>query len=939
MRITTKKTSPANKSFETSKLKLKIVLFAVIFCVSFNLVVRSASAADPGQYYKGNGGYGRVLDTNFSDLDYAKDFSLEVVIDVKPYENKSGWEGIMTKLYQYGLYNSAYAGWGLGMNGQVGSYGATFFAKVGDGTSHAQATSQTYTGRIHLIMAWNATTKTITLYVNGVQDGTSTVGAIVASNIDTTNDFWLGKSLGNLTSPIMFARLWNRDLSTDVSTLYDNYNATKQHELPSGFDTTELVSEWLMFDKSNSSGGVGTTHIKDNVGQNHIELMSGADIVSSAEALTLVSPADSVNNQNKSVTLSASGGYGTLSGLGTVDGPVQYYFQVDETDTFDSINLRESDWIADMMAWQPILKPSTTYYWRVKVKDSKITPLISSYTATRSFTTQEPTTWYVRPVGGSYGLENGATYDNAWDGLLNVIWGEGGVEAGDTLYVSGLQVFNMASWGTNSGNIFINATGLSDENPIIIRGDYPADPGVLWGAYKISYNPWISDGNGVYHIALIGSTFEDWFFQDVSQASYTMLTRQISLVDAQATSGSFYKSGQTLYVHTTDGGDPTGRVLVNSYGYKFVLNPAQYIKFLNFKWYNPSWACSYGAESSTRCSHITWDGLTMAYGVGNAFSFYDHMNYMKILNSDISWMPNGIYNISTTNDAPSNYLYRGNQIHDIGVNDFQQNGDAHCIGIQGGNQGIMENNECYNAGTGPLIYAFTDQILTNTLIRNNYVHDLHNLGGATGYGVSTMCNNNSLSDKTGNKAYGNIIVNCSVGLRFQFEDLQEVYNNTVMNCTVGYTSARTYLTYGPSVSFKNNLIVNSGASHINFATGATNTGFESDYNLFYPDGAAKFVKSVSYNFSGWQALSQVGFVFDPNSKIADPLFTNASGNFSAVTDFQLQPSSPAINAGTDVGLTEDYAGNPIVGVPDIGAYEYQGSDVTPPSIPSGLSVN
>ena len=41
------------------------------------------------------------------------------------------------------------------------------------------------------------------------------------------------------------------------------------------------------------------------------------------------------------------------------------------------------------------------------------------------------------------------------------------------------------------------------------------------------------------------------------------------------------------------------------------------------------------------------------------------------------------------------------------------------------------------------------------------------------------------------------------------------------------------------------------------------------------------------------------------------------------SDFQLQSTSPAIDAGADLSLTADYAGNPIYGPPDIGAYEYQ----------------
>lgn len=40
------------------------------------------------------------------------------------------------------------------------------------------------------------------------------------------------------------------------------------------------------------------------------------------------------------------------------------------------------------------------------------------------------------------------------------------------------------------------------------------------------------------------------------------------------------------------------------------------------------------------------------------------------------------------------------------------------------------------------------------------------------------------------------------------------------------------------------------------------------------------------------------------------------------SDYRLKGGSPAINAGIDVGLTTDFNGKPLRGVPDIGAYEY-----------------
>ena len=58
----------------------------------------------------------------------------------------------------------------------------------------------------------------------------------------------------------------------------------------------------------------------------------------------------------------------------------------------------------------------------------------------------------------------------------------------------------------------------------------------------------------------------------------------------------------------------------------------------------------------------------------------------------------------------------------------------------------------------------------------------------------------------------------------------------------------------------------------------------------------------------------------------NPAFANSVGDnqlFISSSDLQLTSTSTAIDAGTDVSLTTDYAGNSIYGTPDIGAYEYQ----------------
>ena len=100
-----------------------------------------------------------------------------------------------------------------------------------------------------------------------------------------------------------------------------------------------------------------------------------------------------------------------------------------------------------------------------------------------------------------------------------------------------------------------------------------------------------------------------------------------------------------------------------------------------------------------------------------------------------------------------------------------------------------------------------------------------------------------------------------------------------------------------------------------------------DNNLWYQSagGTAVYanVNSTNYHFDDFAAWKTAMTPFEANSLWEDPLMTDP-----ATGDFTLQATSPCINAGVDVGLTTDYLGNPIVGLPDIGAYEDQGGAIT-----------
>jgi hypothetical protein len=72
-----------------------------------------------------------------------------------------------------------------------------------------------------------------------------------------------------------------------------------------------------------------------------------------------------------------------------------------------------------------------------------------------------------------------------------------------------------------------------------------------------------------------------------------------------------------------------------------------------------------------------------------------------------------------------------------------------------------------------------------------------------------------------------------------------------------------------------------------------------------------------------QAVSYLK-TYDPSGDLATADNLTYTRTMVNAADYRLKAGSPAINAGTDVGLTTDYLGKPIRGLPDIGAYEFYG---------------
>ena len=143
---------------------------------------------------------------------------------------------------------------------------------------------------------------------------------------------------------------------------------------------------------------------------------------------------------------------------------------------------------------------------------------------------------------------------------------------------------------------------------------------------------------------------------------------------------------------------------------------------------------------------------------------------------------------------------------------------------------------------------------------------------------------------------------------------------TVVSPTVGtaYPSAAAFLVHGGTTALITNTIVVGYPYAIEAFQGGT---VYEDYNLYHGLGTSPFNETGGVVHTGAHSL------FD-----LDPLFVNPGED-----DYHIGAGSPAINAGIDLGITEDLDGDPRVpGLPpDIGADEFVPPMNQPPVADAG----
>jgi hypothetical protein len=307
------------------------------------------------------------------------------------------------------------------------------------------------------------------------------------------------------------------------------------------------------------------------------------------------------------------------------------------------------------------------------------------------------------------------------------------------------------------------------------------------------------------------------------------------------------------------------------------------------------------------------------------------MNGLSLMNCRI--VGGGTYGVFLDGDPVTkkirNASIAGNQILDFARFGVILNADVDSVSILG-NQ-IFQTRRGRSAVYGINVESST---CSNTLIRNNDIRNLQpdSLAGAFGIFLGTGSQQNTLINNviyltpqpTANTSYG-IYALTSGGNR--------VFHNSVY---MGGVSTRTVSSYAfrstadtGNDSLVNNIFVNarSGSTSPHFAmrvdTSLTLVRSDNNFLSVLSDSAGdnRFVAQVGARLCNTLTDLQLVPGYAPRdgaSRTGDPLW-----NQPLLT---LQAGSPCINAAQPIAfIPNDRFGNPRVGVPDIGAYEFQGS--------------
>jgi hypothetical protein len=266
-------------------------------------------------------------------------------------------------------------------------------------------------------------------------------------------------------------------------------------------------------------------------------------------------------------------------------------------------------------------------------------------------------------------------------------------------------------------------------------------------------------------------------------------------------------------------------------------------------------------------SYVTLSNLDVRYSANNGI-FLWHTDHVIVEDCSVSWIGGMYYGGGPVRMGNGIQMWTDNSNIVLRYNKIDQIYDA-GISPQGGGTYTQENIHMYhnlisNCWYSYEVFTYPGSTLDNVVFDNN---------------TCVGAGNQWSADQRPDTENARHVINWSGG-------------GTVINCSI-----------------RNNIFKDSTNTAYRFGD---EVEFDLDYNLYDVATLGVVASSTCTMLEEWQSRTSR----DSHSLSGGPEFVSPS-------DFHLQASSPAIDHGTDVGLTRDYDGNPIGDIPDIGAYEVQ----------------
>lgn len=353
--------------------------------------------------------------------------------------------------------------------------------------------------------------------------------------------------------------------------------------------------------------------------------------------------------------------------------------------------------------------------------------------------------------------------------------------------------------------------------------------------------------------------------------------------------------------------------------------------------------------------YIKIDNLELAYSVNGVKDRYAMPERTGITVSNCHIHHMGCINLGFDNPGYgihvcyNNMLIEYNIIHDTGrrgccIYNYMTDSVQHIV---------VHDNEFYD-GTHTTGLDMSSGSVGNSggidsiWIYNNYVHDKNEVKPW----VSVSMYIDGSGTGTGKIHhlwfYNNIMVYESAsGLRLSEIYDAYVYNNTFYESNTNYSSSLLAIDYGGPIKVKNNIFYTTQPELWSYEGSCIQTSniasnlIDANYNLVYrPDvtDVAYLILGTSYSTSEWADIkTDLGWELNsPNP--ADPLFINVTLPME-VDSLMIDALSPAVDAGIGVGINTDYRDSLRDENPDIGAYEYGGTNPDIPPDPPTISTN